>query len=50
MRVRVTRSSIGGWGLGARVRARVMLQVTCSSIDLMVAEHSSIVTWPVRRE
>ena len=37
-----------GWGLGARVRVRVMLQVTCSSIDLMVAEHSSMVTWPVR--
>ena len=25
-----------------------MSQVACSSIDLMVAEHSSMVTWPVR--
>ena len=37
-----------GWGLGARVRVRAMSQVACSSIDLMVAEHSSMVTWPVR--
>ena len=37
-----------GWGLGARVRVRAMSQVACSSIDLMVAEHWSMVTWPVR--
>ena len=30
------------------MRVRAMSQVACSSIDLMVAEHSSMVTWPVR--
>ena len=30
------------------MRVRAMSQVACSSIDLMVAEHWSMVTWPVR--